>query len=265
MLMRSLFTKTLYDKRWFLFGWSLIIVFTIGFTVLFYPSLAQGNTFQELSKTVPGQLKGFIGDEQSFGTIQGYIAEQLYNFRVPLMLMIMALILALGLSVSDEERGTLRTLASLPLSRTRILWERWAAGVTIFVVTIVLGSLTAYLTSLGIGETLPFDYLARITVVAVLFGITAFSIMYAAGVASGSRAITMIAGLVIIMGGFILTTFGMSVDWLKDWEVLSLMHYANTDQILKGDIDRLNLWIMIILSTLSLLVAIILFRHRDID
>lgn len=264
-MMRTLLLKTLYDKRWFTIGWSLVIVFTVSFTVLFYPSLTQGNTFEELSKTVPEQLKGFIGDETSFNSIQGYVAEQLYNFRLPIMVMIMALILAQGLTVADEERGTLRTLAALPLSRTRILWERWLAGVIIFGAVTIVGVLAACLTSLGINETLSFDFLWRVTILSWLFGITAFSLMYAFGVATGSRAITMIVGLVLIMGGFILTTFGGSVDWLKDWQILSLMHYANTDSILKGSLDRLNIWIMLLLGILSQLVAIVLFRRRDIQ
>jgi len=263
-MMRTLLSKTLYDKRWFILGWSLILVFTIGFTVAFYPSFTEGGTFEQLSKTVPSQLQGFIGDEQSFGTIQGYIAEQLYNFRVPIMVMIMALILAQGLTVSEEERGTLRTLASLPLSRTRILWERWIAGVIIFAIVTLLGVLTAWLSSLGVNESLSFDFLWQTTALSWLFGIAAFSLMYAVGTATGSRAVTMTAGLIIIMGGFILTTFGASVDWLKDWQILSLMHYANTDSILKGSLDRLNVWILLLLSALSMLIATILFRRRDI-
>jgi ABC-2 type transport system permease protein len=263
--MRTLFTKTLYDKRWFALGWSLVFVFTIVFTVIFYPSLTQGNTFEELSKTVPGQLKGFIGDEQSFNTIEGYVAEQLYNFRVPLMLMIMALILAQGLTVADEERGTLRTLTSTPLGRSRILWERWLAGVAVFGITALIGIVTAYIGSLIINEALPFDFLLRIGVLSWLFGITAFSIMYTLGAATGSRAVTMITGLTIILGGFILTTFGSSVDWLKNWEILSLMHYANTDSIVKDSLDRLNIWVMALLSSLALLVATVLFRRRDIN
>lgn len=263
-MMRTLLTKTLYDKRWFTFGWVLLILFTSVFTVIFYPSLTQGNTFEELSKTVPEQLKGFIGDQASFHSITGYIAEQLYNIRIPLMLMIMALVLAQSLTVNDEERGTLRTLNALPLSRTRILWERWLAGATIFGIVCLMGIIAIWISGLTINESIPFDFCWRIFTLSWLFGVTAFTIMYAVGAASGSRGLTMTVGLIITMGGFILTTFGPSVDWLRSWEMLSLMHYSDTHSILKGGLDVANMWLMVLLTTLSLLISTILFRRRDI-
>ena len=265
-MMRTLLSKTLYDKRWFTLGWSLVIVFTVVLTIAFYPSFSQGDTFEKLSQSAPGQLKGFIGDEASFHTIQGYTAEQLYNFRIPLMLLIMALVLAQGLTVSDEEKGTLRTLAALPLSRSRILWEKWLAGIIIFTITIVVAVLSGYITGLAINETVSLDFSWKIAVVSWLFALAAFSIMYAIGAASGSRSLTLTIGLIIIMGGFILTTFGTSVDWLKDWQPLSLMHYADTASIVKNNsLDRLNLWVLAALGALSQLVAVVLFRRRDIS
>jgi len=264
-MMRTLLSKTLYDKRWFILGWSLVIVFTVVLTIAFYPSFSQGDTFEKLSQSAPGQLKGFIGDEASFHTIQGYVAEQLYNFRIPLMLLIMALVLAQGLTVSDEEKGTLRTLTALPLSRSRILWEKWLAGIIIFAIVILIAVVSGYVTGLAINESLPLDFSWKIAVISLLFATAAFSIMYAIGIATGSRALTLTIGLVAIMSGFILTTFGMSVDWLKDWQPLSLMHYADTESIVKNNsFDRLNLWILAALSALAQLIAVVLFRRRDI-
>lgn len=263
-MMRTLLSKTLYDKRWFTVGWSLVLLCTVVLTVAFYPSFTQGNTFEELSKTVPEQLKGFIGDSASFHSLTGYIAEQLYNIRIPLMLMIMALILAQGLSVASEERGTLRTLSSLPMSRTRMLWEQWAAGAIIFGVVSLIAVISLWIGGLTINESIPFDFMWRIFALSWLFGVTAFSIMYAVGIASGSRGLTMIVGLIVTMGGFLLTTFGSSVDWLKNWEMLSLMHYSDTHSIIQGSLDSGNLWLLGLITLLSLLIATTIFRHRDI-
>jgi len=264
-MMRTLLTKTLYDKRWFLFGWALVMIFTVVLTVVFFPSFTQGNTFEELSKSVPGQLKGFIGDAATFHSITGYIAEQLYNIRLPLMFMIMALILAQALTVSDEERGLLRTVTALPMSRTRVLLERWAAGVIIFGLTSLVAAASFWVGAIIINEPVPFDFTWRVFVLSWLFGIAAFTVIYAVGSASGSRALTMTIGLILTMGGFLLSTFAPSVQWLKNWEVLSLMHYSDTSSILKGSLDSINLWILGLLTILSLFIAILLFRRRDIS
>lgn len=264
-MMRTLLFKTLYDKRWFILGWALIIAFNIVLTVIFYPSLNHGEALTKLSQSTPDQLKGLI-DTSSFHAIQSYIAAQLYNLRIPLLLMALALILSQSLTVSEEEKGTLRTLTTIPHSRTRILWEKWLAGVAILTIMALVAAAAVYLGILRIHETLPFSFVWQVTLVLWLFGVTAFSIMYAIGAATGSRSVSLVVGLLIIMASVVISSFGASVDWLKDWQILSLIHYAQADNIVKsGGLDRLNLWLMGLFSAVAMLYAMVLFRRRDIS
>ncbi len=85
------------------------------------------------------------------------MATQLYDIRVPLFLMIMALVIAQSLSIGDEERGDLKAVLATPLSRTRIALERWL-GVAILVLIINLGTVAATYTGLfTINEIPPHD------------------------------------------------------------------------------------------------------------
>lgn len=263
--MRTLLLKTLYDQRWFILGWSLVIAFNILLTIIFYPSLNHGEALAKLSQSTPDQLKGLI-DTSSFHAIQNYIAAQLYNLRLPLLLMALALILSQSLTVAEEGKGTLRTLTTIPLSRSRILWEKWLAGVVILAIMTIVAVIAVYLGILRIHETLPFGFVWQIAVVSWLFGVTAFSIMYAIGAATGSRGISLVVGLLIIMASAIISSFGASVDWLQNWQNLSLIHYADIDSIVKtGSLDRLNLWLLGSFSAVAMLCATVLFRRRDIS
>ena len=81
---------------------------------------------------------------------------------------------------------------------------------------------------------------------------------------SGRRAPTMFVGLVVTIGSFLLTTFAKAVDWLRDWERLSLVHYYDTSIILDKKFDIADLWILLSVTVIMLGLAILAFRNRDI-
>lgn len=263
-MMRNLVTKTLYDRRWFILGWSAVMFFMVFVLLSFYPSLSDTKAFDQLSSTVPAQLKGFIGSSDSFHTLKGYIATQLYDIRVPLLLMIMALVLAQGLAGSDEEKGSLRTLLTTPLSRGRVLWERWLAGVLIIGVTIIPTVIGAYVGTAIIGENVPTEMVWRLALMSWLFGIAAFSITYAVGAATGKRGLMMAIGLAVTFGSFIISSFAKSVDWLDTAKYVSLLNYYDTNSIKDGAFNIGDIWILVSIIIIVMLVAQLCFRRRDV-
>lgn len=265
MMMRSLLGKTLYDKRWFIVGWSAVMFFMVFLVVVFFPSLSKSGAFDQLAGTVPEQFKALIGDAESFRTLKGYIATQLYDIRVPLLLMILALVLAQGLAGGEEEKGVLRTLLTTPLSRGRILWERWVAGVIIIGVTVVAAVIGTYIGALIINESVPGDMVWRLAVMSWLFGVSAFSITYAVGSAWGKRGVMMAVGLTVTFGSFIISSFAKSVDWLESFKYASLLNYYDTTSIKDGSFNIGDIWILLSLTVIFMLLAQLLFRRRDVN
>lgn len=264
-MMGNLITKTLYDKRWFIVGWSAVMFFMVFLVVTFYPSLSQSNAFDALAGSVPEQFKALIGDADSFHTLKGYLATQLYDIRVPLLLMILALVLAQGFAGGDEEKGSLRTLITTPLSRGRILWERWVAGVIIIGVTVIATVLGTYISALIINESVPGDMIWRLALMSWLFGVSAFSITYAVGSAWGKRGLMMAVGLTVTFGSFIISSFAKSVDWLESFKYASLLNYYDTTSIKDGSFNIGDIWILLSIIAIFMLIAQLLFRRRDVS
>lgn len=73
----------------------------------------------------------------------------------------------------------------------------------------------------------------------------------------------MAVSVAVIIGSFILTTFGQSVDWLEAYQWLSLLQYFPAVDIAKDGIDWGNVGVLGGLSVLLLIVATALFRRRD--
>lgn len=264
-MMRSIYLKTLYDKRWFIFGWTLGLMALTALMVVFYPAMHQDGSLDALVKNMPPAFQGLVGSLADLNSFDTYLASQLFDIRMPLIAGIMAIILALGLSTAEEERGELRTLLSLPLSRGRLLLQKWLALCTIMAVT-VLGVVAAvYAIGPFIeGGTIESSALAGLVFMTWLIMVVFGTVTLAAGFATGSRAAANTLSILIIIGSFILTTFGQAVDWLRDFEKFSLLHYFPAVDIVKSGIDFADVVIFSLVILISLTIAVVVFRRRDI-
>lgn len=263
--MRSVYFKTLYDKRFFVLGWAIGLAMLSALMVVFYPAMRQDGSLDALVQSMPEAFKGLIGNLSDLTQFDTYLASQLFDVRVSLIVGIMAIILGLGLSVADEEKGELRTLLSLPISRTKVLMQKWLAMVTILLITLLGLVAGIYLLMPFIdGASLTFEQLLRLVGMTALMTVAFGTIPFAIGFATGRRAVAMLVSTLVIIGSFILSTFGQAVDWLSDYERFSLLHYFPAVEIVKGVIDHSNYVILGSLTVMLLLIALLCFRRRDV-
>lgn len=262
--MWSVFSKTLYDRRWFVVGWAIAFVALAALMTSFFPAMKVSG-LDELVKNMPPAFKGLIGDLGLLESFDTYIASQLFDIRLPLIGGIMAIILGLGLSSSEEETGELRTVVALPISRTMIVIQKWLAiaVITLVMIGAIVVGIYAVLpfiddTSLAFGDLVAL--LASSWVLMVAFG----TIPFAAGVVSGKRAAAMAIGVVVVIGSFILSTFGAAVDWLEQYERFSLLNYFPATDVVQTGVNWADMCILATISIIALIVAVIVFRRRDI-
>jgi hypothetical protein len=108
------------------------------------------------------------------------------------------------------------------------------------------------------------DVVLRLVAMTWLIMVAFGTVTLAAGFASGSRAVANTLGIIVIIGSFILSTFGQAVDWLSDFEKFSLLHYFPAVEIAKGTIELSDVLVLSLVTVVSLAVAVVLFRRRDI-
>lgn len=262
--MRNVFSKTLYDKRAFIIGWSLGLI-ALGFLMtIFYPAFHQDNGLDQLVKNLPSAFQSLVGNLANLKQLPTYIGSQLYDVRIPIFVSILSIILAVGLSVGEEEKGQLRMLAVLPLSRTHIVISKWLAVVVIGLIVTLATVVGIELGLFVINETLDWQVLARLSVMMWLLAVALATIVLSIGLASGRRGLTMGIGVLLAAGSFILTTFTQSVDWLQPYEKLSLLHYFPATEVAKSGIDIFDVGIYVGLIIIALIIGVFGFRRRDI-
>lgn len=261
--MRNLFLKIIRDKKAFIIGWSIGLLF-LGFAMMtFYPSFSGGEIDQLLTDLQP-ILQGLIGSIQDWKQIPGYIGSQIFDIRLPLFIGVMAILLAVGLSVGEEDKGQLRTLVALPISRTKIVLTKWLAIVTICAITSVATVLGVFIGVLGIGESVDGSVLLQLGFMTTLLATALASIIFAFGIATGFVGTTKAVGVVVAAGSFLLTTFAQSVSWLDGVAWLSIFHYFPAATVAKEGIAFGNVLVLALLIAVSLAAAIFFFRRRDI-
>lgn len=262
--MRFVFLKTLYDKRWFILGWTLGLAAMTVLMVVFFPAMKTEGSLDFFVQSLPEAFQGLIGDLENLRHFSTYIATQLFDIRLTILQGVMAIILALGLSVAEEERGQLRTLLSLPYSRTRVLVEKFAAIVAINGIGAIGVAVSIVATVPFIDESIQLDELLRLTVMAWLLMIALSSVTFAAGIMSGKRAVAMVVGMLVVVGGFILSTFGSAVDWLEPYQWLSLFEYFPAVDVVKDGIIIEDVLVLGGVSIVALVLGWIGFVRRDI-
>ena len=261
--MFNLLWKTLVEKRFFILGWALGLGF-LGFAMTsFFPSFS-GGQIDGLLNSLPPALKGLVGNLQDWKELPGYIGSQVFDIRLPIFASILSILLAVGLTVGEEDKGQLRTLIALPISRRKIITAKWLSIVVICLIA-TLGVVTGIeIGVLAIGKTLDQMVLVRLGLFTWLLITSLATLIFAVGSASGKRPLTTGIGIIVAIGSFLLTTFSQSVSWLKDYEWISFLHYFPAPDIAKGTVEWGNVLFYVTLVAASLLIAFLFFPRRDV-
>lgn len=258
-MFRSVFLKTLYTKRWMTLWWTLSGLLLVLLTVSVFPAFqeALGQSLND----VPEALRSLVGDASSYATLPGYLDLQVFEQLVFLSI-VLGIILGTSLLAGEENEGTLQTLASLPISRSRVYIQKLLAlAVIVGVVTFSLfvGSL---LGASLIGESLDFWRLAGATVGAWLLALTLSILAYALGAATGKRGVAGAAAGLVAFLAFLLPALTQGVEGLQFLEKLSPFYYFNSP--LTTGLSATDYLTLIAVNITLTIVGYIFFSRRDI-
>lgn len=246
-------------------GWFLGFAVLSAIMIVFFPSMSQAGTLDQMMATMPEELKGTIGNLADLTQFDTYLASQLFDIRASILAGVMVIILALSVSASEEEKGQLRTLLALPIGRTSLLFQKWAAMAVIVAVTLLGLVIPVFVLQSAVDASIALGTMAQLYAMTWLALMAIASITYAAAMASGKRTIALLIGIVVMVGSFVISTFGVSVDWLENVEWLSLFYYFPASEVVRSGIEFRNVAVLIAVTVIALLVAYISFRRRDVN
>lgn len=262
--MMGVFKRTLEDKKWFIFGWSLGYVALAGLMVVFFPAMKMEGALDELIKSMPPAFQGLVGNLADLKEFSTYLASQMFDIRLQIIGGVMAIILALGLSVGDEDAGTMRSMLSLPISRTKLLFQRWLAIVLITGIVVLASGVGVLAIQPVINEAVDLGALGRLLAMTWLVMVALATVTFAAAMSTGSRSFATTIGVLVVVVSFILSTFADGVDWLRDFEWLSVYYYYPAVEIAKDSITLTDVFVLLGITFVPLVAAWATYRIRDV-
>jgi len=260
-MLKTIFLKTLFEKRWMMLWWTLSSIALTIFIVIFFPSLK--DSFGEALKNVPDSMRSLVGDAADYHTLAGYLHVQVFQQMIFLPI-ILGVILSTGLLAGDENEGTLQTLLTYPLSRATVYLHKLAASAVIIGVVTFGFFVGSWLGALIIHEPINLWQLFQATLMAWLVGMAVSLLGFSLAAITGKRALAgSIAGAYAFVM-YVVSTLVESIKALKYVDYLSPFHYFNHPSPLKAAFDFGDLAVLAAVSIVLIVAGYTVFIRRDI-
>jgi ABC-2 type transport system permease protein len=257
-VLRNVFAKTLRDQRRSLLWWSLGLAAVIAVYVLPYRQYLDSGVLSANTDTPLYQALGY--DNSPAGYLQG----TLFALLGPLLVVMMAVAAGARAIAGDEEAGTLELLLAHPVSRTRLLLERFgalAAAVTLLGLIVWAATVAVVAAAdMGIGA----GRLAAATLGLVLLALGFGTVALAAGAASGRRGLTLGITAALAVAAYLANTVAPQVDSLKGVQKWSPFYYYLGGDPLRTGVDPGHLAVLAAIPLVMVGLALWSLNRRDI-
>ena len=259
-MLRNIFLKTLFEKRWMTFWWATAVFLLILGIVALFPLFK--DSFANMDAT-PEELKSLLGDTAAYTTITGWLNFQVFDQMV-FAGIILGIIIGGGILAGEESEGTLQSLLAMPVKRAAVYWQKFAAiAVIVGIVTVMLlfGSLLG-VALIGESTSIGSVFLAAVAAFLVTLFFTALT--YAVGAITGRRGIAGAAVGLFAFASFMLTSLANGISALKYVDYLSPFHYYNKPSPLTGEFQIVDVLVLLVAALVLLAIGYKAFTRRDI-
>lgn len=256
----------LHRRRMYLVWWSLGIIALVALTVLAYGSVKdQAAELNKAFGNLSSNISGFVGTSDMFSPI-GYLNSQLYFITLPILFILLSVTLSGSLISKEERRRTLELLLARPIGRSRLLLAKALAGTAVVAILGVVTAVVIILCGMAVHIGVSAAHIVLATIWMVLFsgafGAIAF-MLYAAS--QMTRRLAAVVAILLSFGGYILSSLGGMVHGLAWIAKLLPYHYYDPGAILTGHVSYGLVLYIAAMYVMSICVALIGFRRRDID
>ncbi|MFW5965339.1 MAG: ABC transporter permease [Halodesulfurarchaeum sp.] len=246
-------------------GALLVIVSLYLFLLVWmFPSIeASGAAFESYAESLPDALQGAFAIE-SITTIGGFLAAEIYQFIWILMLGLYLTYLGGGLIAADVESGRIDTLLAAPVSRVRIVVEKYCSLLVPILAVNLLMPVVVLLAVRSIGESLPVSDVVALHILSIPYLLVAAGIGLFLSVFFDRADIPQRAGLGVLFGLFTLetVTYDTDIEWIG--ALSPTRYYDPAAIIVDGEYDLAGALVLLAAAMALVIASAEWFRRRDV-
>lgn len=258
----AVLTWVLRGNRRSLLGWAFAIAAVSGFYASF-ADLLDASEMESLIATMPDGLTTALGYDR-LGSDAGFLTSTVYGLLGPILLLVFGIGQGARLVGGLEEDGALELELSAAIDRRRVVVERHLALLVQLALLLVALTSAVALVVVAMDLDVALTGLLAAGLGLWLLAVAISSVAYAAGAATGRRAVGVAVGSGVAVVAYLADAAADLVDdgaWL---EVLSPFSWYLADDPLEAGLAVGGAVGLVALTAVAAVVAVVAFERRDL-
>ncbi len=267
--MLSLIWRTIKNRKTSLTAYTLGAVGLLWMVLAIYPLFAERQAeLEKFIQAYPEEVftaMGMDAAEFTLDTVESWVAVEHFSLMWPIVAIIMAIAFGGAMIAGEIEKGTIETILAQPLSRLKIYFSKYFAGIISLIIFVVV----------SIYAIIPLAYLHDIdykiknwTTSAVLgfllvLAIFSFSMLATAVFSEKSKANFTVGGILMLM--YVVEIIANFKESLADLKYISFFYYFDYSAAMnKNTIDEKAIYVFLGFSLVATILGALWFVRRDI-
>lgn len=236
--------------------------------VSIFPSLAaQADTYSQLMESLPqGIMKAFAGGTLTGTSFEALIGIKQYGLIWPIMLLFLMVSLAANYLAGEIEKGTIGLWLSAPVSRLRVYWSKYIAGLIALLVFVIFSIMTVLPIAHVYKVQVASSSFWALSLMGTLFGLAVYGLgmLLSASSSEKSRVYMVLGVLLLVM--YIANVVAELYPKLEKLQYTSFFYYYDVAGILSGNaVNRVSVAVFGLVALISTLLGAWIFNKRDIS
>jgi ABC-2 type transport system permease protein len=237
-----------------------LVLYTL-IVVALYPSFKNSTSLDSLSGSTAAALFGVSGPLTS---PSGWLNGNIYGNFFPLIMLLLTIGYGAAALAGQDEDGTLALVASLPIRRRVILFQKAGA---MAVQALLLAAVVAICVVAGRGFQLTISPANTITisVALVLMGLDFGLVTMAVGAATGRRGTALGVGAGLAAASYLLSSLASTISAIRAGRYLSLFYWSVGNDQIRSGVSVGDFAVLIVVGLAVLLAAVAAFQRADLN
>ncbi|MFH1537080.1 MAG: ABC transporter permease subunit [Patescibacteria group bacterium] len=265
--MWAIFLRLIKDKKVSIIVYCLATALFVWMYVGMFPTISeQSEEFEAAFNSYPEEFfQAFNIEELSFDTIEKFLAIEQYSIVWPIMVLFFVISFA-GVALSGAiERGVIENVLAKPVSRMRIFFGRYLAGL----IALIIFTAVSIFSIIPLCELHNVEYNASahsyMFIMALLFGWAVYSIAMMVSAMFSERSKTyMITGSTILLM-YVANLVSSLIEELENLKYASFFYYFDYNgAIIHEELYGVGVTIFIAVAIVCTCIGALWFNKRDI-
>ncbi len=219
------------------------------------------DSFGKSLQDVPDSLKSILGEAADYQRIEGFLELQVF-MQMIFLTIIYGIILCTGQIAGEENDGTLQTLLSHPVSRTKVYVQKLLASTIILLIVSLAMFLGIVIGAALIGEPVSAWSVFQGSIMQWLVALAYSMVGYMLGAVTGRRGLSGALAGSFAFVSYMISSLVNTVEALKIVNYASPFRYFNNPRVMEHGIALNNVLILVVACTAMAYLGWFMFKKR---